>query len=44
MTLRKEVIERGRLPGADRGNLKLVDGRTCEATAESVECAFYAVM
>lgn len=44
VTVRKEVIERGRLPSADRGNLKIVDGRTCEATDESVERAFFSVI
>jgi D-amino peptidase len=40
VTLRKEVIERGSIPGESR-NVKVLDGRTFEITADTVEQALF---
>jgi len=39
--LRKEVVERGSIPGGARPDIAILDGRTFEITAESVEQALY---
>lgn len=39
--LRTEVVERGSIPGSARPNIVILDGRTFEITAESVEQALY---
>lgn len=40
--LRKEVVERGRLPSSARPDIKILNGRTFEISAESVEQALHA--
>ena len=45
VTIRKEVVQRGRLPNSlGRPEIRILDGRTCEATADTVEQAFFRVM
>jgi len=41
VTLRKEVVERGSIPNAERPGLRILDGRTYEVTADTVEKALF---